>query len=93
MIPGGSVLRSTELVGKLLARRNRALSDSIDSVHFCIVELTNTMPVDCRPIEPQVITNSDFQLVAPACLDWTRKVASVLPHVEVTDGDYLEYVE
>ena len=91
MIPGRSVLCGIKLVGELLDWCNGPLSDTVDSIQFCTVELTDVMPVNCRPIESHVIPNGDLQLVTPACLDWTRRVALALPHTEMmTDGDHLE---
>ena len=69
MVPGTAVLQDFEDVGKSVCRCDWALGDSVDSVHWHCMKLTNTMPMDGGSVVLQLVCHSDLQGVAPAGLN------------------------
>lgn len=64
-----TILQGLELVSETIALGNRALRDTIHTVHLHRIELTNTVPVNRRSVGIVVILDVDHNLVTPACLD------------------------
>lgn len=76
MVPSRTVLSCLELVGVGLARCDWALSNTWNSVHFCVVKLTDSMPVNRCAVNCEVIGNVNDEVVSPVSDDgWARSSA------------------
>jgi hypothetical protein len=61
MIPRGSILNSLKAVRETLTRRDRALSNAVDTVHIHRLILSNSVPVDAGAIIYHAIDYSDIK--------------------------------
>lgn len=69
VVPGVSILCRPKLIGKSISLSNRALCNSIDTIHLVCVQLSDSVPVDSRAILIIIIPDVNNNLVTPACLN------------------------
>ena len=59
MIPGASILLCSPGIGEAISRGNRALGDTIDSIHGHVEQLSNPMPVDASSVRVELIVDGN----------------------------------
>jgi hypothetical protein len=73
VVPGSTELSSKECVGSGLARRNRTLSKTTNTISTDAVELSDTMPMETAAIVLERVLDVDNDSVSPVgCNDWPR---------------------
>ena len=75
--PAGAVLGGAERVSVVFARRDGTLGHAIDAVHLGRVGLSESVPVNRRPVVFQLVLDGDLDQIAPAGLDPRSGVAPV----------------
>lgn len=64
-----SILSRPKLIGKCISLSNRALCNSIDTVHLICVQLSDSVPVDSGAILVIIVPDMNNDLVTPARLN------------------------
>lgn len=59
VVPGASVLRCFPAIGELVARRDWALSDAVDTVHVHSLILPYSVPMDTCAVVTEIIDDLD----------------------------------
>ena len=77
VVPRSTVLSSLESVGLLLARCDRALGDTGNTILSVLVPLTETVPVDCSAVVSQLVLDGDLDHVTPVGLNSRAGVLAV----------------
>ena len=89
MIPRASVLSNVKPVRVSFIWCYQALRHSVHSIHLHSMKLSDTMPMNCRPIVLQIIFDCHFQFITPACLDpgrWILPVERLSAGLKVSVG-------
>lgn len=69
------MLCRNECVGSRLTRGKRTFGDTIGAVHWIGIELSQTMPVETRPVVGETIFHCDLKGVTPSSTNsWSRKL-------------------
>jgi len=77
VVPRCAELRADEGVGGSIARSERALCNTVDTVGTTGVELTNTVPVHAGAVVLQGVLDGDGKSVTPVGLDGRSRVLTV----------------
>jgi len=77
MIPGMSILGSSEVVCVSLTSGDRALRYAIYSIGLIRVELTDTVPVDGAPVSREKVGHVNGDVVTPASFNQRAGVSAI----------------
>ena len=67
VVPGSPVLACVELVDERVTWSYRTLSNSINAIHFHGVKLSDAVPVNCRTVPSEMVSDIDLQGIPRAC--------------------------
>ena len=86
VVPCSTKLGAEECVGSALARRKRALRNSISTVHCVGLPLAQTMPMHAGTIDLQTVLDGDLKSVSPVCADGWSWILAIDSHHQTLDA-------